>query len=68
MSTVMKSAIACPAVYATPAVGAAAGPDRSVLAATDRATSGAATPPFDCMTRSVPPKPVSARRAASRSR
>ena len=68
MSTVRKSRTPRLPTYARPAVGAAAGPDRSVVAACARATTGAATPPFDCMIRSTPRKPVSARRAVSRSR
>ncbi|MBI2158447.1 MAG: hypothetical protein HYU26_16330 [Candidatus Rokubacteria bacterium] len=68
MSTVMKSPSPWAAVYAAPAVGAAAGPESSVLAAAAPATAGAATPPFDCMTSSAPRKPVTARRVVSRPR
>ena len=68
MSTVRKSRAPCGARYASAAVGAAAGPDSSVVAAAVRATAGAATPPLDCMTSSTPRKPAAPRRVMRRSR
>ena len=59
MSTVMKLSSLCACITARPAVGAAAGPDNSVDAASAATASGEVTPPLDCMMRSTPSKPFS---------
>jgi hypothetical protein len=51
-----------------PALGPAAGPERRVTAAWARAISGDTTPPFDCMMRRTPAKPISPRRRVRLSR
>ena len=54
MSTVMKLLRRSARMHASPATGAAAGPDSKVIAASADTARGEATPPFDCMINSTP--------------
>src|SRR5574337_1242738 len=62
MSTLMKLVWRCGRNAASAAVGAAAGPDSSVDAASAATASGEVTPPLGCMMRSTPAKPLSSSR------
>ena len=54
VAAVMKLVRPVALMQASPAAGAAAGPDSSVMAARCETVAGEATPPLDCMISSTP--------------